>query len=639
MHAALKKVITFDFGGQPSREALAPAVSNQEAGEFMGIALLITSDNLSQQWAPRWLQHAGLEFRIAHTVEEALGIASATRPSLMIADAALTDDNRKPLLKSLREVHGKDVPLIALCTNTAEVTAAVDADVTDIVRRPYDWQVITRRAVRAVRAHENLSKLRVARDQLNNMHTSIQAASLDRARAAGLDKLTDLPNGERFRSLLHRAVAIHGPSSSDIGVLVIGLDRFRIVNDAVGYENANRLLRQFADRLRTCLRDRDVIGGADCGTVTSVAARLGGARFALVISNAKVDDIIRVKQAILSELEQPFEVAGQSIYLTVSIGAAIFPRDCTSADGMLHCAETAMLDAQESGSGFQFFTQPEDTASARLLDLHRMLREAIRNNDLELNYQPIWELESGRVVAAEALLRWHHAEEGTISPVDFVPVAEKTNLMIEIGDFVIASACAQLRDWIDAGMEPIRMAVNVSLCQLLRGNVASVVEKALQENRIEPRLLEIELSERGVLNQRPEVIKEICRLKAIGVRISIDDFGTGNASIAYLKDLPVDVIKIDRSYVSGAGRNDRDEAIASGMVALAQRLQATVIAEGVETREQLDTLRSWGAQECQGFYFSPAVPAEEFIARFGQRHWSPAKTGIATVPLGPDPAF
>jgi EAL domain-containing protein (putative c-di-GMP-specific phosphodiesterase class I) len=276
-----------------------------------------------------------------------------------------------------------------------------------------------------------------------------------------------------------------------------------------------------------------------------------------------------------------------------------------------------MLDAQESGSGFQFFTQPEDTASSRLLNLDRMLREAIRNDDLELAYQPIMEAESGRVVAAEALLRWHHAEEGTISPADFVPVAEKTGLMKEIGDFVIASACAQLRSWIDAGMEPIRIAVNLSLCQLLRGDVASVVEKALQENSIDSRLLEIELSERGVLNQRHEVISEVHRLRAVGVRISIDDFGTGHASIAYLKDLPVDVIKIDRSYVSGAGRSARDEAIAAGMVALAQRLQATVIAEGVETREQLETLRDWGSQECQGFYFSPAVPADEFMEKFG----------------------
>ena len=622
MHAAIRKVITLDFGRAPGKVSPAPNGTHEVSSEFQGIALLITRDSSSRHWAPRWLQHAGLEVRIARAPEEALGIASATRPALLIADAGLRGNNGKPLLDNLREIHGKDVPLIALCANSADVAIATAADVTDIVRLPYDWQVITRRARRAVQAHENLFELRNTQDRLRNIHTQVQAASRDRARSAGLDKLTHLPNGERFRGLLNRAVAIRGDSSDEIGVLVIGLDRYRIVNDAIGHENANRLLKQFADRLRNCLRDRDVIGGAECGSVTAVAARLGGARFALLISKGKMHEIMRFNQAIDAELRQPFEVAGQSIYLTASIGAAILPRDCSSADGLLHCAETAMLEAQESGSGFEFFSQPQDTASSRLLNLDRMLREAIRNNDLKLAYQPIMETQTGKVVAAEALLRWHHAEEGTISPADFVPVAEKTGLMKQIGDFVITSACAQLRSWMDAGMEPIRMAVNLSLCQLLRGDVTSVVESALRENDIPPQLLEIELSERGVLNQRADVVSEIRRLKEIGVRISIDDFGTGQASIAYLKDLPVDVIKIDRSYVSGADRNARDGAIASGMVALAQRLRTTVIAEGVETREQLAILHGWGSQECQGFYFSPAVPGDDFIARFG--HTRPA---------------
>ena len=616
MRAAIRKVIAFDFGRQ-GNDRLPPAgPHNEKSEELEGIALLVTKDNLSVQWAPRWLQHTGLDVRIANSPEEALGIAAATRPSLMIADAGLVADDMTPLLKSLRQIHGKDVPLIGLCASDAQVATAVDADVTDIVRRPYDWQVITRRAVSAIKAHDTLNKLQQARDRMDHMNSAVTAVERERAKAAGIDVLTRLPNGERFRSLLHKAIGIPGSDTNDVGVLVLGLDRYRLVNEAVGRQNANRLIGMFADRLRECLRDKEVIGGADCGAVTAVAGRLGGARFALMISNAQTEEIVRVRQAIQSQLEQPFEVAGQSIYLTVSIGAAIFPRDNASADGLLHCAESAMLEAQEGGTGFEFYTRPTDSSSMRLLNLDRMLREAVRNNDLELAYQPITSTDSGAVVGCEALLRWHHAEEGSISPADFVPVAEKTGLMQEIGDLVINAACKQLREWIDSGMEPIRMAVNLSLCQLLRGDVVAVVEKALSEYRIQPSWLEIELSERGVLNQRPEVMREICRLKAVGVRISIDDFGTGQAAIGYLKDLPVDVIKIDRSYVSGATRSARDEAIASGMVALAQRLNATVIAEGVETAEQLDMLRSWGSQECQGFLFSPAVPAEEFRSRF-----------------------
>ncbi len=614
MRAAIKKVITLDFGRSTAQPAAVPALSTATLADTKGIALLITRDALSLKWAPRWLQNAGLDVRIADTADEAVAIATAERPSLMIADAAITGDDGRPLIESLRKVHGKDVPLIALCANNADVNAATDAEVTDIARRPYDWQVITQRAARVLRAHEMLAELRSARDALESMRVSARAARRDRAKVAELDRLTGLPNVERFLSLLHRAVATRPGTRRNVGVLVVGLDRYRMVNEAVGRENANRLLKLFADRLRSVLSDREVIGGAEGRMVTAVAARLRGARFAMLVSNAQSEDMIRFKQAILHELEQPFEVSGQSVYLTASIGAASFPQDCADADGLLHCAETAMLDAQESGSVFQFFRQPKDSASARILNLDRMLREAMRNDDLELAYQPIADAASGKIVAAEALLRWHHEDEGAMSPSDFVPVAEKSGLMREIGEFVLNTACAQLRSWLDSGMEPIRMAVNLSLCQLVRSDVAELVAAALENHRLEPELLEIELSERGVLNQRPEVVKEICRLKALGVRISIDDFGTGQAAIGYLKDLPVDVIKIDRCYVSGAARSERDEAIASGMVALAHRLKASVVAEGVETREQLEMLRSWGSEECQGFLFSPAVTAAEFLS-------------------------
>jgi len=612
MREAIRKVMSLHFArsggaGQPNAE-----LSAEPTAELEGVALLVTRDNLSLQWAPRWLQHVGLDVKFANTTDEALGMASTMRPNVLIVDAALVVDDRKSLLGKLREAHGNDVPLIALCGSNADVTMAAEAEVTDIVRRPYDWSLIARRVVRAVRAHQTLGQLQYAHSQLDKLNSSATAAERERARAAGIDSLTDLPNGEKFRSLLHKATAGRDRLGKDLCLLAIGLDRFRLVNDAVGYENANRLLSQFARRLKNCLRDQHIIGDPNCGSVTAIAARLGGARFALLVSNGDIDQIMRVKQAISHELQQPFEVAGQSIYLTASIGAAIYPRDCDNADALVHYAESAMLEAQKTGSGFEFHTQPYDTSSQKILQLDGLLREAVRNNDLALAYQPITDAVTGEVVAAEALLRWQHPVEGMISPEVFVPAAENSGLMLEIGDFVIATACQQLRTWIDSGMRPIRMAINLSLCQLLRGDIVSTVEAALRENQIDPQWVEFELSERGVLNQKADVVDAIHRLKALGVRISIDDFGTGQAAIAYLKDLPIDVIKIDRSYISGPNRSERDGAIASGMVALAQRLDATVVAEGVETLEQLNMLREWGSHECQGFYFSAAVCPEEF---------------------------
>ena len=617
MRAAIKKVIALDFGRQTTTHPRENCATQDQFANLEGIAILVTKDAMSLQWAPRWLQHTGLAVKIAHSSADALDIASTTHPRLMIVDAALVADDQTPLLQTLRKMHDENVPMFALCNSAADVDIASAADVTDIVRKPFDWNLITRRAVRAIKAQDTLDKLQQAYEQVDQIHTSVTAAERERAKVAGMDTITRLPNGERFRSLMHKAISNPGNADNDLAVLVIGLDRFRMVNEAVGRRNANRLLGMFADRLRTCLASRDVIGDADGGAVTASAGRLGGAQFAMMISNAQTDEIVRVRQAIQAQLEQPFEVTGQSIYLTVSIGAAIFPHDNSNADGLLHCAENAMLEAKEAGTGFEFYTEPGDASSLRLLNLDRMLREAVANNDLELAYQPIIATDSGDVVGAEELLRWNHAEEGMISPADFVPVAEKTGLMKDIGNLVIAAACRQLHSWLDAGMQPIRMAVNLSLCQLLRGDVVTVLKKALGDYNLDPFLLEIELSERGVLNQRPEVVEEIRRLKSIGVRISIDDFGTGQAAIGYLKDLPVDVIKIDRSYISGANRDTRNEAIASGMVALAQRLNATVIVEGVETSDQLDMLRAWGSQECQGFLFSPAIAADVFLRKFG----------------------
>jgi len=618
MREAIRKVISLDFARSTGSCLLEKVPVGEPTAELEGIALLVTRDNLSLQWAPRWLQQVGLEVEIARNAEEALAIAAAKQPAVFIVDADEKDAETRPLLQRLRRAHGAHVPTIALCTSDDDVTVAATLDATDIVRRPYQWDLITRRVVKAVNASQTLRELRETNAKLDKMNSRVTEAEIERAKSIGMDALTRLPSVGKFRSLLHKATAGRGAAGRDLCLLAIGIDRFRLVNEAVGYENANTLLSQFADRLRHCLRDRNVIGDVDSGSVTAIAARLGGARFGLLVSHGDVEQIRRVNQAIVRQLSEPFEVAGQSIYLTASVGAATHPRDCKNTEDLLHFAENAMFRAQDNGSGFEFHTDLDDTGSHRLFALDGLLREAIRNGDLKLAYQPITNVASGNVVAAEALLRWEHAEQGLISPAVFVPAAESSGLMAEIGDFVIETACRQLGDWIAAGMEPIRIAVNLSLCQLLRSDVVKTVDDALDKNGLTPELLELELSERGVLNRNPEVVDVVRRLKALGVRISIDDFGTGNAAISYLKDLPIDVIKIDRSYVSGAERNSRDEAIASGMVALAQRLDATVIAEGVETREQLDMLREWGSQEYQGFYFSPAIDADDFHPRIAR---------------------
>ena len=614
MREAIRKVISLDFGpfgGSAANDRIAPP-----SAKLRGTALLVTTDKLSLQWAPRWLRQTGLDVQAVSTASAARDSIAAQAPAIVIIDAGLRDNRNAPFIAELQQLLGTTVPVIALCNSDSDVSLAADARATDIARRPLEWDVISRRVVQAVSSRETLEQLQLANMRLQEMQSTVTAANRARAKKVGMDRVTELPDSSKFRNLLHKVTTVDSSANKKLCLLVIGIDRFRQVNEAVGFHSGNELLRQFAGRLRDCLRDRDVIGDAGAGSITAIAGRVGGARFGMLVSNGDKQQIRRIHTSVMDRLQEPFEVAGQSIYLTASIGAAVYPNNSSNADELLHHAENAMFDAQDIGSGFEFHTGLGDTGSQQALTMDRMLRDAVRNDEFSLAYQPIVDAKTNTVVAAEALLRWQHPVDGNISPAVFVPIAESTGAMAEIGDFVIHTACRQLGEWVKAESRPIRMAINLSLCQLLRGDVVATIKTALDDNGIAPELLELELSERGVLNQNPAVIAQLHRLKKLGVRISIDDFGTGQAAISYLKDLPIDVIKIDRSYISGADRNQRDAAIAAGMVALADRLDAVVVTEGVETREQLELARDWGAAEYQGFFFSQAVPADDFEHRY-----------------------
>jgi EAL domain-containing protein (putative c-di-GMP-specific phosphodiesterase class I) len=276
-----------------------------------------------------------------------------------------------------------------------------------------------------------------------------------------------------------------------------------------------------------------------------------------------------------------------------------------------------MRDAQSRGGGFKYYCAETDAAAARKLKIEHMLHEAVDRNELSLAYQPITEVCRGRVTAAEALLRWRQRDRSYISPAEFVPIAEECGLMNRIGEFVLEQACEQLKKWQASGINLPHMCVNVARAQFVSGDFVATVKRVLARYDVDPGALELELSERGVLSGNFDVIEQLNELKALGVRLSIDDFGTGDSAIAYLRDLPVDVLKIDRSYVSGLPDNEKDAALVSAMVALGQRLNLKVVAEGVETREQLMALRELECDAFQGFLVSQPVPAEDFADLFG----------------------
>lgn len=354
---------------------------------------------------------------------------------------------------------------------------------------------------------------------------------------------------------------------------------------------------------------------------TAAVASIDHFRFAIMVTTSgKQDDLGHLQQLLLDRLAQPIQIAGQTVSLSSCQGVALYPQDADDVDSLLQRADNAMRDAQSRGGGFKYYCAETDAAAARKLKLEHMLHEALDRHELSLAFQPITAVKDNGVVAAEALLRWQQPDGSYISPAEFVPVAEECGLMNRIGEFVLDRACQQLIEWRDAGIQLPQMCVNVAKVQLMSGDFVPTVKRILSKHDIDPGSLELELSERGVLSGDFEVVEQLKELKILGIRLSIDDFGTGDSAIAYLRELPVDVLKIDRSYVTGLVENAKDAALVSAMVALAQRLNLRVVAEGVETHEQLSALRRMNCDAFQGFLVSQPVPADAFALLLKKTH-------------------
>ena len=298
--------------------------------------------------------------------------------------------------------------------------------------------------------------------------------------------------------------------------------------------------------------------------------------------------------------------------LSTSVGVALAPADGVTAEALLQWADLAAAEAVENGGAIRFYGQSSRRVTERSRAITRLLANALARGEFHLHYQPMVEGPAKQICAAEALLRWDSPELGAIAPSEFVPLAEELGLMVPIGSWVLRTACEQARSWIQAGLPTTRIAVNVSLCQLVRGDFAQVVRECLDATGIDPLLLELELSERGVLRSDPDILRQLHAIREMGVRLAIDDFGTGNSAVVYLKQFPIDVLKIDQSFIRGVAHSSEDAAITSATIAMARQLGLRVVAEGVEEQSQMDFLYRHGCSESQGFLFSPAVPADMF---------------------------
>jgi len=418
------------------------------------------------------------------------------------------------------------------------------------------------------------------------------------------DTLTGLPNRILLEDRLKQAISFAGRNRKHVALLMLDLDRFKNVNDSFGHYFGDRLLEVVSSRLKACLRESDTV------------ARFGGDEFVVAIPMiTSNEEIERVARKVLATLDEPYQVEGRELQISASIGISQFPDDGEHPEILLQFADAAMYEAKRQGRGLYCFFSPALTeATQHQQMLESDLLHACARNEFVLYYQPFVEAESGRITGAEALLRWCHPRLGLISPNQFIPQLEEMGLMVEVGRWVLRTACLQAMEWQRSGLRPIRMAVNLSTQQFYHRDIVATVESALRESGLDPGLLELELTENRTLDDSDATFRIMQELKGIGVKLSLDDFGTGWSSLSYLRRFPVDRIKIDRSFVRDISSQPGAEAVLKSILNLGRNLGIACIAEGVETRQQRDYLRKQVCSEMQGFYFSRPLPAIDVTA-------------------------
>lgn len=422
------------------------------------------------------------------------------------------------------------------------------------------------------------------------------------------DALTGLPNRILLIDRIGQGIARANRMHHQLAILFLDLDRFKNINDSLGHAIGDQLLQAVSARITACLRDVDT------------AARLGGDEFIINLSEiADSAEAENVAQRILSELGQPFQVASHQLHVDVSIGIALYPHDGDNAETLIRNADTAMYHAKESGRGhYQFFRLQMSERVNRRLSTETKLHQALERDEFKLYYQPLVDTNSGRITGAEALLRWSLPDQQLVSPIEFIPIAEETGLIIPIGEWVLREACRQAQAW-QAVYPGMKIAVNLSARQFRQKHLANLIEQILAETALPPHLLELELTESVLMHNTDETVRTLRRLAEMGIQLAVDDFGTGYSSLAYLKRFPINRLKIDRSFVRDIDSDADDAAIVTAIVGMAQDLNLNVTAEGVENIAQIQFLSSLGCHLMQGFYFSRPLNGQEFTHRLNAK--------------------
>ena len=420
------------------------------------------------------------------------------------------------------------------------------------------------------------------------------------------DTLTNLPNRMLLQDRLSRMMMKAKRNKTYVAILFLDLDRFKKINETLGHDIGDHLLLEVSKRLKNCVRKSDTV------------ARIGGDEFGVILDDLRdVKFVAVVARKFLQALSKPIIIQEYELYATSSIGISLYPDDGEDEDVLFRCADTALYRAKDAGkNNYQYYTPDMNTRAFEFLLMESGLRKAVENDELVVFYQPLINLENNKLIGMEALLRWQHPEKGMISPGDFIPLAEETGLIEPIGEWVLQAACAQNKKWQDAGYPPVKVSVNMSSRQFSKKNVVEIISETLEKTGLSPEYLGIEITESVIMQDVKSTITKLKQLHDMGICLSIDDFGTGYSSLSYLKLFPIDFLKIDRSFVFNITSDSTDAAIAASVILLAHSMELKVVAEGVETSEQMELLRGQGCDYVQGFLFSKPLAAEEFVPFF-----------------------
>ena len=589
------------------------------------LALVVDDDPMIRMLVTETFQQLGFVVEEADNGRQALDFMGRCQPDVVLLDVLMPEMDGFQACQAIRALpHGEHTPILMMTglDDIESIDYAFEVGATDFITKPLNYAILGHRVRYLLRTMQAFENVRKSKKEIHHL--------------AFYDALTNLPNRRLFGDRLQQAVEAARRNDHLMGILFIDIDNFKRINDSFGHGVGDRLLRTVASQLVACLRRCDSVGREIDEDQVSVS-RLGGDEFTVLLTHLeKAEDAARVAKRIIDAISVPFLLGDEEVVVTPSIGISVFPYDGNGVEDLIKNADTAMFHAKEQGkNNYQFYTNSMSATAFERLSMENALRKALGNNELLVYYQPKIDLGSGLAIGMEALIRWNHPEMGLISPAEFIPLAEETGLIVPIGEWVLRTVCKQIRDWCDTGSEVLRVAVNLSACQFRQTMLLQVVRRIVDESGIGAEWLELELTESVIMDDIQTSSTVLRDLKEMGVHISMDDFGTGYSSLSLLKRLPLDTLKIDQSFVRDITTDPDDAAIVDAIISLAHSLRLRVIAEGVETSEQLDFLRSRGCDEVQGYLFSRPRPVAE-IERWLRNFHASKNSGDSDLAL-PEP--